>query len=62
MRVTPGLGQLCDPSLSARDRPRWSSEVFFTATNCGHIREETQDRVADLVGLQETEDPLDRPH
>lgn len=48
--------------LSARDRPRRGSEVFFTATNCSHIREETQHRVADLVGLRGTEDQADQSH
>lgn len=52
----------CGTPLSARDRPRWGPEVFFTATNRSHIREETQHRVADLVGLQGTEGQADQSH
>lgn len=39
-----------NPPPSARDGPGWGSEIFLTATNCSHIREETQHRVADLMG------------
>lgn len=35
---------------SAGDRSGWGSEVFLTATHGSHIREETQHRVADLMG------------
>lgn len=38
---------------SAGDRSGWGSEVFLTATHGSHIREETQHRVADLMGLEE---------
>lgn len=31
-------------------------KVFFTATDCSHVREKTQYRIADLMGLQGTED------
>lgn len=53
----------CDslnPPPSAGDSPRWGSEIFLTAANCSHIREETQHRVADLMGLEGRENQTDQ--
>lgn len=51
-----------NPPPSARDGPGWGSEIFLTATNCSHIREETQHGVADLMGLEGTENQADEHH
>lgn len=48
------------PLPSARDGPGWGPEIFLTATDRGHIREETQHRVADLMGLEGREKQADQ--